>query len=487
MKVRFSNNNTVFDVITMLVDDCNRLDAEDAALGRCDTDFMTLRTVMPMETNEADDAAILDPSVSTTLKDHNDMIQRTFDTVPMIKRNKYFNALQNSNAVQTTVGVLNIAHVVQQCMSSSRTDKRFVELHRSTQGGSSELDRFFAQACSVSPRNLWLFLQCINFEMMDPETFGAMLYCLKVTNGIPTPDEREVAAYANSSLFRMAMNLFYHTRVCHSYKNDEVYLYDGMFFNHYLSWMHDVHYLEHHIPPSVAASIMSWCTSMSTALHTVRDADGTRQSMAALSVCEIDQRVLADFLKMFVKMYIEDETEITIINKKFLENELLKVFECDVAYKHLQRGHTRTTTKDDDCGTAFNVVFTYKAPGVNSIVVDVVNFLNVTKTLCVHDVICTKNHVYLYVRKQPGANKDVLHFVDRVISDYVNGGINVPMDDEDAENGRDVHPGDSPLCYRESRKRTRSSTDKIDTRRCHMSPFLDMKSVGGTYHASLSS
>lgn len=109
---------------------------------------------------------------------------------------------------------------------------------------------------------------------------------------------------------------------------------------------------------------------------------------------------------------------------------------------------TRTTTKDDDCGTAFNVVFTYKAPGVNSIVVDVVNFLNVTKTLRVHDVICTKNHVYLYVRKQPGANKDVLHFVDRVISDYVNGGINVPMDDEDAENGRDVHPGDSPLCYR---------------------------------------
>ncbi|KAM7289920.1 uncharacterized protein ISCGN_030048 [Ixodes scapularis] len=308
MKVRFSNNNTVFDVITMLVDDCNRLDAEDAALGRCDTDFMTLCTVMPMGTNEADDAAILDPSVSTTLKDRNDMIQRTFDTVPVIKRNKYFNALQNSNAVQTTVGVLNIAHVVQQCMSSSRTDKRFVELHRSTQGGSSELDRFFAQACSVSPRNLWLFLQCINFEMMDPETFGAMLYCLKVTNGIPTPDEREVAAYANSSLFRMAMNLFYHTRVCHSYKNDEVYLYDGMFFNHYLSWMHDVHYLEHHIPPSVAASIMSWCTSMSTALHTVRDADGTRQSMAALSICEIDQRVLADFLKMFVKMYIEDET-----------------------------------------------------------------------------------------------------------------------------------------------------------------------------------
>ncbi|XP_042144721.1 uncharacterized protein LOC8030531 [Ixodes scapularis] len=344
MKVRFSNNSTVFDVITMLVDDCNRLDAEDAALGRCDTDFMTLRTVMPMETNEADDAAILDPSVSTTLKDHNDMIQRTFDTVPVIKRNKYFNALQNSNAVQTTVGVLNIAHVVQQCMSSSRTDKRFVELHRSTQGGSSELDRFFAQACSVSPRNLWLFFQCINFEMMDPETFGAMLYCLKVTNGIPTPDEREVAAYANSSLFRMAMNLFYHTRVCHSYKNDEVYLYDGMFFNHYLSWMHDVHYLEHHIPPSVAASIMSWCTSMSTALHTVRDADGTRQSMAALSVCEIDQRVLADFLKMFVKMYIEDETEITIINKKFLENELLKVFECDVAYKHLQRGQFVSNT-----------------------------------------------------------------------------------------------------------------------------------------------
>uniref|UniRef100_A0A0K8R4J1 Putative inhibitor of apoptosis 1 diap1 n=1 Tax=Ixodes ricinus TaxID=34613 RepID=A0A0K8R4J1_IXORI len=340
MKLRFATNNTMDDVINMLVDDCCKADQQSSGAGRCDTDFMTMRTVMPMNVDaDQNDEAIIDPAKSTTLKDHNDLIMKTFDTVPVPSTSRYYIPLQNSNPEMKSVGVMNIAQVVKQCMSNSRVDKRFMEIHRSTPAGIAELDRFFAQACTISPRNLGLFLQCLNFEMMDPELFAGMLQCLENTVGVPTPDEREISKYANDAMFRMAVNIFYHTRMIRSYKGDDVYMYDNMFFNNFLEWIQEENHMEHHIPPSVASSIMSWCTSMSTAMHTTRDDNGgTRYAMAALTTCEVDQRVLADFLNMFIKMYIEDETEVTIINKRFLENALLKVFESRNSTYHLAKG-----------------------------------------------------------------------------------------------------------------------------------------------------
>ncbi|CAN7946109.1 unnamed protein product, partial [Ixodes pacificus] len=339
MKLKFANNNTIHDVITMLVDDCNRIDAMENGIGRCDTDFMTLRTVMPMNVHGDDDNAIIDPARSTTLKDHNDLILKTFDTVPVPSTSRYYLQIQNSSPETTHVGVMNIARVVQQCMSNSRADKRFMEIHRSTPAGVAELERFYSQACTISPRNIGLFLQCLNFEMMDPELFSAILSCLDATSGMPIPDEKEISKYANDAMFRMAVNLFYHSRIVRSFKGDDIYVHDSMFFNNFLEWIQEEYHMEHHIPSSVASSIMSWCTSMSTAMHTTRDQNGgTKYAMAALTTCEVDNRVLADFLNMFIKMYIEDETEVTIINKKFLENALLKVFESKKNTYHLAKG-----------------------------------------------------------------------------------------------------------------------------------------------------
>lgn len=327
IRVKFSQNNKPQDVINLLVEESNRLYTSNVENGvyRCDTDYMTLRTVMPAE-RVTDDVNIIDPAISTTLRDHNELIMKSSDTIPVPRTNHYVLALQKEKAPATEVSVLNIASIIEQCMSNGRVDSRFVEVHKQSDQGTQELNKFYSQACCVSPRNLGLFLQCLNFEMMDSDMFGATLQCLKMTKGIPTPRQEEIATYSNTALFRMATNLFYHTRFCRSYRGENTYLYDSRFFNDFLLWVQSPNCLEHHISPSVSSSIISWCTSMSTAMHTTRDANGAKCAMAAISTCEVDQRVLADFLNMFIKLFIEDETEISVINKKFLEKELLEAF-----------------------------------------------------------------------------------------------------------------------------------------------------------------
>ncbi|XP_042143645.1 uncharacterized protein LOC121833981 [Ixodes scapularis] len=345
VRVKFSQNNKPQDVINLLVEESNRLYTSNVENGvyRCDTDYMTLRTVMPAE-RVTDDVNIIDPAISTTLRDHNELIMKSSDTIPVPRTNHYVLALQKEKAPATEVSVLNIASIIEQCMSNGRVDSRFVEVHKQSDQGTQELNRFYSQACCVSPRNLGLFLQCLNFEMMDSDMFGATLQCLKMTKGIPTPRQEEIATYSNTALFRMATNLFYHTRFCRSYRGENTYLYDSRFFNDFLLWVQSPNYLEHHISPSVSSSIISWCTSMSTAMHTTRDANGAKCAMAAISTCEVDQRVLADFLNMFIKLFIEDETEISVINKKFLEKELLKAFASVSNCYNLFRGQFVSAT-----------------------------------------------------------------------------------------------------------------------------------------------
>ncbi|XP_042143664.1 uncharacterized protein LOC121833997 [Ixodes scapularis] len=344
VRVKFSQNKPQ-DVINLLVEESNRLYTSNVENGvyRCDTDYMTLRTVMPAE-RVTDDVNIIDPAISTTLRDHNELIMKSSDTIPVPRTNHYVLALQKEKAPATEVSVLNIASIIEQCMSNGRVDSRFVEVHKQSDQGTQELNKFYSQACCVSPRNLGLFLQCLNFEMMDSDMFGATLQCLKMTKGIPTPRQEEIATYSNTALFRMATNLFYHTRFCRSYRGENTYLYDSRFFNDFLLWVQSPNYLEHHISPSVSSSIISWCTSMSTAMHTTRDANGAKCAMAAISTCEVDQRVLADFLNMFIKLFIEDETEISVINKKFLEKELLKAFASVSNCYNLFRGQFVSAT-----------------------------------------------------------------------------------------------------------------------------------------------
>ncbi|XP_042143667.1 uncharacterized protein LOC121834004 [Ixodes scapularis] len=345
IRVKFSQNNKPQDVINLLVEESNRLYTSNVENGvyRCDTDNMTLRTVMPAE-RVTDDVNIIDPAISTTLRDHNELIMKSSDTIPVPRTNHYVLALQKEKAPATEVSVLNIASIIEQCMSNGRVDSRLVEVHKQSDQGTQELNKFYSQACCVSPRNLGLFLQCLNFEMMDSDMFGATLQCLKMTKGIPTPRQEEIATYSNTALFRMATNLFYHTRFCRSYRGENTYLYDSRFFNDFLLWVQSPNYLEHHISPSVSSSIISWCTSMSTAMHTTRDANGAKCAMAAISTCEVDQRVLADFLNMFIKLFIEDETEISVINKKFLEKELLKAFASVSNCYNLFRGQFVSAT-----------------------------------------------------------------------------------------------------------------------------------------------
>ncbi|KAM7311502.1 uncharacterized protein ISCGN_008409 [Ixodes scapularis] len=344
IRVKFSQNKPQ-DVINLLVEESNRLYTSNVENGvyRCDTDYMTLRTVMPAE-RVTDDVNIIDPAISKTLRDHNELIMKSSDTIPVRRTNHYVLALQKEKAPATEVSVLNIASIIEQCMSNGRVDSRFVEVHKQSDQGTQELNKFYSQACCVSPRNLGLFLQCLNFEMMDSDMFGATLQCLKMTKGIPTPRQEEIATYSNTALFRMATNLFYHTRFCRSYRGENTYLYDSRFFNDFLLWVQSPNYLEHHISPSVSSSIISWCTSMSTAMHTTRDANGAKCAMAAISTCEVDQRVLADFLNMFIKLFIEDETEISVINKKFLEKELLKAFASVSNCYNLFRGQFVSAT-----------------------------------------------------------------------------------------------------------------------------------------------
>ncbi|KAG0438351.1 hypothetical protein HPB47_017048 [Ixodes persulcatus] len=324
--VRF-NNNQPNDIINLLVEESNRLfsSVTDGGMYRCDTDYMTLRTVMPVE-RATDDMNIIDPSVSTTLRDHNELIANSFDTIPVPRTSHYVRIMQKEKAPTTEVSLLNISPIIEQCMSNTRADARFVEVHKNSEKGRLELNKFYSQACCVSPRNLGLFLRCLNFEMMDSDMFGATMQCLKMTKGIPTPRQEEIAVYSNTAIFRMAINLFYHTRFCRSYQGENTYMYDSRFFNDFLLWLQSPNYLEHQISPSVSSSIISWCTSMSTAMHTTADKDGSKCALASISTVEVDQRVLADFLNMFVKLFIEDETEISVINKKFLEKELLKAF-----------------------------------------------------------------------------------------------------------------------------------------------------------------
>ncbi|XP_042143697.1 uncharacterized protein LOC120846811 [Ixodes scapularis] len=345
VRVKFSQNNKPQDVINLLVEESNRLYTSNVENGvyRCDTDYMTLRTVMPAE-RVTDDVNIIDPAISTTRRDHNELIMKSSDTIPVPRTNHYVLALQKEKAPATEVSVLNIASIIEQCMSNGRVDSRFVEVHKQSDQGTQELNKFYSQACCVSPRNLGLFLQCLNFEMMDSDMFGATLQCLKMTKGIPTPRQEEIATYSNTALFRMATNLFYHTRFCRSYRGENTYLYDSRFFNDFLLWVQSPNYLEHHISPSVSSSIISWCTSMSTAMHTTRDANGAKCAMAAISTCEVDQRILADFLNMFIKLFIEDETEINVINKKFLEKELLKAFASVSNCYNLFRGQFVSAT-----------------------------------------------------------------------------------------------------------------------------------------------
>ncbi|XP_029848069.4 uncharacterized protein LOC115330382 [Ixodes scapularis] len=345
IRVKFSQNNKPQDVINLLVEESNRLYTSNVENGvyRCDTDYMTLRTVMPAE-RVTDDVNIIDPAISTTLRDHNELIMKSSDTIPVPRTNHYVLALQKEKAPATEVSVLNIASIIEQCMSNGRVDSRFVEVHKQSDQGTQELNKFYSQACCVSPRNLGLFLQCLNFEMMDSDMFGATLQCLKMTKCIPTPRQEEISTYSNTALFRMATNLFYHTRFSRNYRGENTYLYDSRFFNDFLLWVQSPNYLEHHISPSVSSSIISWCTSMSTAMHTTRDANGAKCAMAAISTCEVDQRVLADFLNMFIKLFIEDETEISVINKKFLEKELLKAFASVSNCYNLFRGQFVSAT-----------------------------------------------------------------------------------------------------------------------------------------------
>ncbi|XP_042149091.1 uncharacterized protein LOC120849038 [Ixodes scapularis] len=465
IRVKFSQNNKPQDVINLLVEESNRLYTSNVENGvyRCDTDYMTLRTVMPAE-RVTDDVNIIDPAISTTLRDHNELIMKSSDTIPVPRTNHYVLALQKEKAPATEVSVLNIASIIEQCMSNGRVDSRFVEVHKQSDQGTQELNKFYSQACCVSPRNLGLFLQCLNFEMMDSDMFGATLQCLKMTKGIPTPRQEEIATYSNTALFRMATNLFYHTRFCRSYRGENTYLYDSRFFNDFLLWVQSPNYLEHHISPSVSSSIISWCTSMSTAMHTTRDANGAKCAMAAISTCEVDQRVLADFLNMFIKLFIEDETEISVINKKFLEKELLKAFASVSNCYNLFRGQfvsatalrlflarCRWSVADD-----VEVIVPVETKFLNRLICDSDDLLSnsmrdkLRKTMedvstmmapllsnpststprskdddsnvPVHDVICTKHYVYLYVRHSSAHHNvhAILPFLHHVLQSYVN-------------------------------------------------------------------
>ncbi|XP_042143505.1 uncharacterized protein LOC120847453 [Ixodes scapularis] len=463
VRVKFSQNNKPQDVINLLVEESNRLYTSNVENGvyRCDTDYMTLRTVMPAE-RVTDDVNIIDPAISTTLRDHNELIMKSSDTIPVPRTNHYVLALQKEKAPATEVSVLNIASIIEQCMSNGRVDSRFVEVHKQSDQGTQELNKFYSQACCVSPRNLGLFLQCLNFEMMDSDMFGATLQCLKMTKGIPTPRQEEIATYSNTALFRMATNLFYHTRFCRSYRGENTYLYDSRFFNDFLLWVQSPNCLEHHISPSVSSSIISWCTSMSTAMHTTRDANGAKCAMAAISTCEVDQRVLADFLNMFIKLFIEDETEISVINKKFLEKELLEAFASVSNCYNLFRGQfvsatalrlflarCRWSVADD-----VEVIVPVETKFLNRLICDSDDLLSnsmrdkLRKTMedvstmmapllsnpstsaphskdddsNVHDVICTKHYVYLYVRHSSAHHNvhAILPFLHHVLQSYVN-------------------------------------------------------------------
>lgn len=83
-----------------------------------------------------------------------------------------------------------------------------------------------------------------------------------------------------------------------------------------------------------------------------------------------------------------------------------------------------TSVVEDIPGAYFILAFTYKDSSVNKLVVNVINFINVVKDFRVHDVICTKHIIYLYIRRNASTeNKRRLHFIDCVLTEYINNNV----------------------------------------------------------------
>lgn len=76
----------------------------------------------------------------------------------------------------------------------------------------------------------------------------------------------------------------------------------------------------------------------------------------------------------------------------------------------------------DSSSSHYLLVFSYRDKDANRVVVDCINFINVLRDLKVHDVICTKHYVYLYVRHSSAHHNvhAILPFLHHVLQSYVN-------------------------------------------------------------------
>lgn len=76
----------------------------------------------------------------------------------------------------------------------------------------------------------------------------------------------------------------------------------------------------------------------------------------------------------------------------------------------------------DSWSSHYLLVFSYRDKDANRVVVDCINFINVLRDLKVHDVICTKHYVYLYVRHSSAHHNvhAILPFLHHVLQSYVN-------------------------------------------------------------------
>lgn len=300
---------------------------DQSVLGKCDTDFLTMRTSMPCTLGAE---TLRDPALSTSLHSHNALIAISTDTLPVQKATANYNMLKaNTDTMKVRIGAMSLVSLIVKCAFATREDRRFMMTF--VYSDTSEMHTFLEQSCSVSPSNMGTFLRCLNFELMDTKLYTYMMWCIQHTLNMPVPRTVLYRTYANNTLWRMGTNLFYHNYFSRGLDDDQTYYYDSEFFPTFGSWMECTRYVESQIPYKVPALILSSIIVFSSIFLSSQ----MKSTHAAMTVLNADQRSLAEMWQLLVKEIMADESELSVLIKGLLENVLLPVYKDTFRGNHM--------------------------------------------------------------------------------------------------------------------------------------------------------
>lgn len=349
-KMMLAQCKSLYDInsiLDKLAADCRSTDYDIMSglmPGHCDTNFPTIKSEMPCSTVVADGGGtsmvgaaayvnnnenlmhkIVDPATSTTLYMHNMMILDSQDTIPVHTSNHNYFKLKAMNAQFGKISALPLIVHGLNGETKSREERYFYQHNAHMK----DMQNFYVKACSVSSSNVSLYMRCVNFEMMDSDTFSTMVEAMKSCDGLPRPADVALAMYHNKQCMRMAMNTFYQHYMSET-ADPTMHCWDNNFFGSFHNWLISNTFTVGTISYKSAQLLLSGALMFGSNMPRIADSSGNPAAGGGDPVSRtrirMDKHSAGTIVDQTVRDMIEDGSEVNILSKSLLEVDFLRPY-----------------------------------------------------------------------------------------------------------------------------------------------------------------